>query len=142
MSRGVPRCAPTSGIFTPMRADTPAVLMVMLLGLACAACSPAPEPTAPESEAVREGRKIFRVDACPTCHGQDRTGTNNGPSLEELHQRWKEDDLIHFLRDPSAARRTDPRLRQLAERYKTSMPSPARTDEARLKLLASYLLQE
>jgi cytochrome c553 len=125
-----------------MRPHAVAALAVLALASVGVACSPAKQPPAQESEVVREGRRIFRVDACPTCHAQDRTGTINGPSLEGLRTRWREDDLIRFLRDPSASRRTDPRLRQLAERYKTSMPSPARIDEARMKSLAAYLLHE
>jgi cytochrome c2 len=125
-----------------MRTGTAAVLAVLLLGSADVACSKAKEPPAQESEAIRGGRSIFRADACPTCHGQDRAGTINGPSLEGLRGRWTEDNLIRFLRDPSAARRTDARLRQLAERYKTSMPSPARIDEARMRTLAGYLLRD
>lgn len=125
-----------------MRTGTSAVLAVFILGSADVACSKAKQPAAQESATVGEGRRIFRADACPTCHGQDRAGTINGPSLEGLRGRWTEDDLIRFLRDPSAARRTDARLRQLAERYKTSMPSPARIDEARMRALAAYLLQD
>jgi cytochrome c553 len=125
-----------------MRSGALAALVLFVLTSAGIACSPAKEMPAQESAAVSEGRRIYRADACPTCHAQDRTGTINGPSLEGLRARWSEDDLIRFLRDPSAARRADTRLKQLAERYKTSMPSPARIDEARMKSLAAYLLQE
>jgi mono/diheme cytochrome c family protein len=125
-----------------MRPHAIAALVLLVLTLAGVACSPAKEPPAQESEAVREGRRIYRADACPTCHAQDRTGTINGPSLEGLRTRWREYDLIRFLSDPSTARRADQRLKQLAERYKTSMPSPARIDEARMKSLVAYLLQE
>ena len=126
----------------PMKAETAISCLVLLLGLAGLACSPAAEPPAQESEIVRQGRQIFQSDACPTCHGRDRTGTNNGPSLQGLRSRWNEEDLIRFLRDPSVFKHADPRLKQLAARFKTTMPSPAKTDEARLRTLADYLLQD
>src|SRR4030042_1860250 len=122
-----------------MRAENRAPLIVLFLALAGLSCSPTSEAPTRESETVREGRRIFVSDACPTCHGQDRAGTNNGPPLQGLHPRWTEEKLIRFLREPSAFRQSDPRLRQLADRYKTVMPGPLRSDEARLRTLAGYL---
>jgi mono/diheme cytochrome c family protein len=125
-----------------MRSPATLAFAALALVIAGVACTPTKEPPAQESEAVREGRRIFRADGCPTCHGQDRMGTINGPSLEGLRARWTEDALERFLRDPSTARRADPRLRQLSQRYKTSMPSPARIDEARMKVLVAYMFQD
>jgi mono/diheme cytochrome c family protein len=125
-----------------MRAEKSAPFLALLFALAGASCSPPPEAPAAESEAIREGRRIYVSDACPTCHGQDRMGANNGPPLQGLRARWTEEDLIRFLREPSAFRQSDPRLRQLADRYKTVMPGPLRSDEARLRNLAGYLLQD
>ncbi len=123
-----------------MKVETVGPLLVLLLAFTGLSCSPTSEAPAQESETVRQGRKIYVSDACPTCHGQDRTGTNNGPTLQGLRARSTEEHLIRFLRDPSAFRQTDPRLSQLAERYKTVMPGPLRSDEARLQTLARYLL--
>lgn len=125
-----------------MKAETIAPLLVLLLGFTGLSCSPTSKAPAQQSETARQGRQIFLSDACPTCHGQDRMGTNNGPSLQGLRTRSTEENLIRFLRDPSAFRQSDPRLKQLAERYKTVMPGPLRSDEARLRTLAGYLLQD
>jgi mono/diheme cytochrome c family protein len=125
-----------------VRAENRASAAVLLFALAGVSCSPTSEAPAPESETVREGRRIFVSDACPTCHGQDRMGANNGPPLQGLRARWTEENLIRFLREPSAFRQSDPRLRQLADRYKTVMPGPLRSDEARLRTLAGYLLHD
>jgi len=125
-----------------MRAENGVPLIVLLLASAGLSCSPTSEAPPQESETVREGRRIFVSDACPTCHGQDRGGANNGPPLQGLRTRWTDEELIRFLREPSAFRQSDPRLRQLAERYKTVMPSPLRSDEPRLRTLAGYLLQD
>jgi mono/diheme cytochrome c family protein len=125
-----------------MRAENRAPVVVLLLTVAGLSCSPITEAPARESETVREGRRIYVSDACPTCHGQARAGTNNGPPLQGLRARWTEENLTRFLHEPSAFRRSDPRLRQLADRYKTVMPGPLRGDEARLRNLAGYLLQD
>ena len=125
-----------------MKVETVAPLPVLLLGFTGLSCSPTSEAPAQESETVRKGRRIFLSDACPTCHGQDRMGTNNGPSLQGLPTRWTEENLIRFLHEPSAFRQSDPRLQQLADRYKTVMPDPLRSHEARLQTLARYLLQD
>ena len=100
---GDPRPAPGRISLAPMKAETAISCLVLLLGLAGLACSPVAEPPAQESEIVRQGRQIFQSDACPTCHGRDRTGTNNGPSLQGLRSRWNEEDLIRFLRDPRSS---------------------------------------
>jgi mono/diheme cytochrome c family protein len=125
-----------------MKVQTVPPLLVLLLGLTGLSCSPTSEAPARESETVRQGQRAFLSDACPTCHGQDRMGTNNGPSLQGLRTRRTEENLIRFLRDPSAFGQTDPRLKQVAERYKTVMPGPLRSDEARLQTLARYLLPD
>jgi mono/diheme cytochrome c family protein len=125
-----------------MRAEKPAPVAVLLLTVAGFACSPTTEAPARESETVREGRRIYVSEGCPTCHGQDRAGANNGPPLQGLRARWTEENLIRFLHEPSAFRQRDPRLRQLADRYKTVMPGPLRSDEARFRNLASYLLRD
>lgn len=125
-----------------MRTENCAPVAILLLTVAGLSCSPTSEAPAPESETVREGRRIFVSDACPTFHGQDRRDANNGPPLQGLRARWTEENLIRFLREPSAFSQSDPRLRQLADRYKTVMPGPLRSDEARLRNLAGFLLQD
>ncbi len=57
----------------------------------------APAPTkASGSQAMVEGKPIaqFYADACGPCHGADRKGTDNGPSL--LPQDLKEADRTYF----------------------------------------------
>jgi cytochrome c2 len=95
-----------------------------------------------ENEAVRHGRQVFLALPCPTCHGHDRRGTNIGPPIRKLRNRWTEERLVHFLRDPASCKQADSRLRRISERYRTDMPSPIVGDDARLKSLIAYLLAE
>ncbi len=45
------------------------------------------------------GRRIYTVNACTSCHGADRSGTNVYPALTDLRQRKTETDVAALLRD-------------------------------------------
>jgi cytochrome c2 len=125
-----------------MRASFSAGLGSVLIFLSVLACSSPTKPTVQENEAVRHGRQVFLALSCPACHGHDRKGTNIGPPIRKLHNRWTEERLLQFLRDPASFKQADVRLRRISERYRTDMPSPFVGDDASLKTLIAYLLAE
>ena len=77
---------------------------------------------------------------CAKCHGADRQGQRTAPDLTGIAQRWTEDELITYLRDPKAYQAQNPRLAYLAERYPIEMPAYPHTDEQALRQLAGWLL--
>ncbi len=129
-----------------MRAMRPgglACAAALSLWLAAVACSPPGEgQRGPAVATPSPGRLVFLAETCPTCHGHGREGTNTGPALTGLRAHWDEATLVRFLRNPAAAKLTDPRLAALARRFRSDMPPLFAADERRIRALASYLLQE
>ncbi len=121
---------------TPLR-----LLLAGLLAAACLGCgAPAAEPE--DAPTPSPGRAVFLAEACPTCHGRDRMGTNTGPPIARARERWDEQRLTAFLRSPAAFKQGDPRLRRLSERYRSDMPALFSVDPERVRALVRYLLQE
>ncbi|MGD8439418.1 MAG: cytochrome c [Holophagae bacterium] len=79
---------------------------------------------------------------CAKCHGPDLEGQRTAPKLTGIAERWSEDDLITYLRNPTAYQAQNPRLAYLAERYPIEMPAYSHTDEQALRGLASWLLEQ
>jgi cytochrome c553 len=77
---------------------------------------------------------------CVKCHGPDRQGQRTAPKLTGIADRWSEDELITYLRNPMAYQAKNPRLAYLAERFPIEMPAYPHTDEQALRQLASWLL--
>ena len=77
---------------------------------------------------------------CASCHGPDRQGQRTAPKLVDLDNRWDQEGLIEYLRDPKAVQAATPRLAYMAERYPIEMPAYAHTDDQVLRDLTAYLL--
>ena len=58
----------------------------------------------------------------------------------KIAERWTEDELITYLRNPKAYQAQNPRLAYLAERFPIEMPAYPHTDEQALRQLAGWLL--
>ena len=74
-------------------------------------------------------------------HGPGVMGTVTD-ELTGLANRWDEDDLIAYLRDPKAVQAATPRLAYMAEKYPIEMPAYAHTDEVVLRGLVGWLLTQ
>ena len=105
------------------------VFLGALLGVGYAACSSSP------------GQQVYLDSGCARCHGANFSGTRLGPPLAGLRVTWGREELVRFLKDPSAYTRRDPRLKALAARYQVSMPKFAMEEKTRL-MLAEFLLAE
>jgi cytochrome c553 len=77
---------------------------------------------------------------CASCHGAELEGQRTAPKLQGLAERWDEDRLMEYLRDPRAVQAATPRLSYLAEKYPIEMPAYPHTDEQVLRGLIAYLL--
>ncbi|HSL19526.1 MAG TPA: cytochrome c [Methylomirabilota bacterium] len=77
---------------------------------------------------------------CASCHGAELEGQRTAPALTGLGERWTEDELIAYLRDPAAVRAATPRLAYMAEQYVIDMPAYPHTDEQVLSDLVGWLL--
>lgn len=91
--------------------------------------------------AAGEGRAAYVALMCGSCHGQSRQGSPTAPPLRGLAAHWSEEALVAYLRDPLSARAGNPRLEELARRWSSDMPPVQVKDEARLRVLARYLLE-
>jgi cytochrome c553 len=79
---------------------------------------------------------------CASCHGAELEGQRTAPALKGLAERWSEDELIAYLRDPKAVQAANPSLAYMAERYPIVMPAYPHTDEQVLRGLVSWLLAQ
>jgi cytochrome c551/c552 len=101
--------------------------------LVLAACGAGgPPPGSPEALYVDLG--------CAKCHGPDREGMRSGPPLHNLAQRWTDDDLMSYMRDPEAFVATNPRLYELKEQYPIAMPAFPNTPEEELRAVVDLML--
>jgi len=48
------------------------------------------------------GAEMVKTIGCVSCHGADLNGGNLAPALVDLNEYWTRDDLINYLRNPSA----------------------------------------
>jgi len=110
--------------------------MLVLAALLPALTVCASESTPPPSDAAA----MYKSWGCWVCHGADRKGGANAPSLVGLGSRWTVETLSGYILDPARWRESDARIRKLAEQYpKLTMP-PTKKPESERRALAAWLL--
>ena len=120
---------------TSSRSATASPTLLALLALHLGACGP--------SEAERrelDGRTLYAVHGCVSCHGPDGRGMALGPALTGLGEHWDRAGLAAFLADPAGAIEGDERLRELDRRYASKMRDYSAVPEAERLRIADYLL--
>jgi cytochrome c2 len=116
-----------------IRSVTASFVLAAGAALALVACGAAgPEPGSAEA--------LYLEMGCAKCHGPAREGQKSGPPLAGLGERWDEDSLVAYLRDPRSFVESNPRLRYLDEQYPIAMPAYAEAPEADLRALARLML--
>ena len=85
------------------------------------------------------GRSDYVQSGCPRCHGSDLSGNRLGPPLHGLDAFWDQAGLESFLAKPDSFRVSDDRLRIVAARNPTPMPTFVMPDSLRGSI-AAYLL--
>ena len=93
--------------------------------------------------ATREaGAKVYRSESCAGCHGEERGGGRLAPPLRGLAGHWDAEELVSFLRDPTAFAADDGRIREMAARFPSKMPPAGTSDPEKLRALALFLLAD
>jgi cytochrome c553 len=109
------------------------VITGAIAALALAACgAPAPHPGSPEALYVDLG--------CAKCHGDNKEGLRSGPPLDTLQDRWQEESLVEYFKDPKAVMEVTPRLKYMAENYPIVMPGFPDASDEDLRRLAQFIL--
>jgi mono/diheme cytochrome c family protein len=103
-------------------------ISVVIGGLLMFACS---EPD--------DGAAAFQDLGCQRCHGSGLAGTQLGPPLAGLSDRWNSAGLRAFLAHPDSFRSVDRRLSRLADAFPAPMPNFLMPDSLR-STLVTYLL--
>ena len=99
-----------------------------------------PMPQSDFSSEDLSARDLIGRLGCVTCHGQDLQGTQMGPSLHEVSDHWKRDNLINYLRNPSSYM-SNARVKAFKEKYPSViMPPYSHVDVKELGKIAEYLL--
>ena len=89
-----------------------------------------------------EGHEIYMSAGCDECHGADLKGTPSaGPTLKGVNRHWDEERLLAYFRDPDSVAATDPRLRELRDRFGEGMPPLKLADPVARENLARYVLR-
>ena len=110
-------------------AVTSGVVAILVLAACGAAGPPAGSPEA-----------LYVDLGCAKCHGPDREGMRSGPPLHSLAERWTEDELMSYMRDPEAFVAKNPRLYALKEQYPIAMPAFPNTPEEDLRAVVDLML--
>lgn len=97
---------------------------------ACGASGP--PPGSPQALYVELG--------CAKCHGPELQGQRSGPPLTGLGERWNEQTLASYLKDPRSFVEANPRLSYLDEQYAIAMPAYPQIPEEDLKKLVDFML--
>ena len=106
--------------------------------LACAGCSMQSEPSMSEEQQAAEGRILYEVNGCATCHGND--GRGDGPVAKTLHSSPRD------FRDPAAFVKGY-NVEQIAHTLETglvegtqSMPSYTHLSQNERQMLAAFVM--
>lgn len=75
--------------------------------------------TAQAEDYGQAGKRLYETH-CMSCHGADRKGSGNNPSLLDVTSRYKEPDLLSLI---NTGRRMMPAFNQLAEEEKEAIVS-------------------
>ncbi len=93
-----------------------------------------------ETESVKiDVEYLLGSNRCFTCHGKDLNGTGMAPSLANVSDNWKKNNLVSYFQNPKAFL-SNPRMAVLAEKYNRDMPAQERMTLEELEAVAEYLL--
>ena len=128
--------------------SVPVIAAIGSLALLALGCGGAPTPPPGLNEVQLGGWRAYVDLECASCHGDNREGKRSGPPLNGLSEHWTAEELVHYLSDPDAVVKSNPRLAYKAEKYAIAMPavsgkSPGyagKVNEGTLEALAQYVL--
>lgn len=89
------------------------------------------------------GAQIYHEWGGGTCPGVDQQGPAAGPPLQDLAQRWQQEEWQKYLKHPATTRAHGLRLQELAQRYQpTTMPAAEGLQPDHISALADDLWQQ
>ncbi|MEE9450002.1 MAG: cytochrome c [Ignavibacteriaceae bacterium] len=97
-------------------------------------------PGTEETNTEITGAQLFVNFGCIKCHGENLTGTADGPQLANLTEYWNRQALIAYLRNPSSFMEEE-RFKEYRQMYpKQIMPDFGNKNIKDLGKLADFLL--
>ncbi|HZW38959.1 MAG TPA: cytochrome c [Ignavibacteriaceae bacterium] len=103
--------------------------------------NPVPQSEMSSTNQELTGMQIIERSGCTGCHGVDLKGTRMGPKLTNLSSVWSRDELINYLRNPSAYMDKGRFLDYQKNFPNIMMPSYNNIDVKDLGKIADYILQ-
>jgi len=92
-----------------------------------------------QTEQMSQAEILISNNKCMDCHGSNLDGSASGPSLTKVGQDWTKEELLKFLKDPSAFA-SDPRVQLHKGKYRKSMPAVDKMNDNELNILADHLM--
>jgi len=93
-----------------------------------------------EEQKSETGEQIIKKLGCQNCHGADLAGSAMAPALIGLNKEWTRDNLINYLRNPSAYSDKE-KFKEYKNKYRNIvMPSYGNSDVKTLGKAVDYLL--
>jgi mono/diheme cytochrome c family protein len=100
------------------------------------------QTTEAKASAEVSGMEIYNSAGCASCHGKNLEGTENGPSLEKISERWSKTELVTFLRNPDDFSKDERILKSKKNFPNSFMPSFNSIDAKKLGKLSEFLLSK
>lgn len=104
---------------------------------------PVTNSTMPEQNVSENltAEELISSFGCVNCHGQALGGTNQGPALVQISQKFSREELIAYLRNPNSFMSGE-RFQEYRKQYpNVIMPNYGNKDVKYLGKIADYLLQ-
>jgi|GEM_PF-2470096 len=105
-----------------------------------ASSAPAQVPLT-EAEAARAA-SLFQENGCVDCHGDDRLGGEDAPSLMGIRAHWTEKKLAKYIYNPEFYMVSNPAILKRNPGYDQAMPPFTHLSLEDRMILARWVLQE
>ena len=104
--------------------------------------APLPEPVVPlTAEELEQVQVLVEQNICAECHGENREGSETGPSLLDVRAHWTEEQLAKYIYNPEFYMVSHPELRERNPGFGIDMPPYTDLPEEDRRLLARWALQ-
>lgn len=115
------------------------ILLTICIVLSLSYCSRDTANYSTDETTLAQGKDLFSKN-CISCHGLNQDGF--GPKLGGITSLLSKDELIGFIKDPSAAIEAGGRAAQLYDRYKREMLPYAHMSDDEITSILSYIDQQ
>lgn len=86
------------------------------------------------------GAALFREKNCVVCHGAGGEGRATGPELRNVGKHFTREQLVEYLKNPTAYAEKDARLAARMHDFPGMMPKYDYLEPTQLEQLADYVL--